>query len=167
MQINDLHEIRLLSLQDAFDASGLVLASFEQHVAADWEPEARSTFAAECSPEHLRELIENATYAMGAFVGPDMAGVSLMPRPSLLKVFFIHPKFVRTGIGRSLWEATRRQVEAATPQVQTVELNASPYAVPFYRSVGFVPISREYSRCGWRATRMACWLPARSMGAEL
>ena len=46
-------------------------------------------------------------------------------------------------------------------------LNATPYAIPFYKSVGFAPISSEFERDGQRAVRMACWLPARALGAEL
>ena len=48
-----------------------------------------------------------------------------------------------------------------------MELNSTPYAIEFYRALGFVPISAEFVRDGARATRMACWLPARALGAEL
>jgi Acetyltransferase (GNAT) domain len=51
--------------------------------------------------------------------------------------------------------------------VKTVELNSTPRAVEFYLALGFVPISAEFARGGARATRMACWLPARALGAEL
>lgn len=160
-------EIRPLAIGDADEASQLVIRSFERFIAPDWTSEAHAGFIAECDADHLREAIRTATCALGAFVGGEMAGVSLMPRPSLLKVFFVHPAFVRSGVGRALWEATRRQLEADGPQAPTVELNASPYAVAFYRSVGFVPISREYVHQGCRVTRMACWLPARALGVEI
>jgi predicted GNAT family N-acyltransferase len=77
----------------------------------------------------------------------------------------------RTGgkvrIGQALWESARAHIEAGFPEVDTVELNATRYAVHFYESVGFVPISREFEREGRRAIRMACWLPARALGAAV
>ena len=84
---------------------------------------------------------------------------------------------VPTMIGRSFnapvaadWEPAACRVfleEASVPDVKTVELNASPHAGPFYRRVGVPPISAEFVRGGCRATRMACWLPARELGAVI
>jgi ribosomal protein S18 acetylase RimI-like enzyme len=82
-------------------------------------------------------------------------------------MLFVHPQYQRQGAGRSLWETARAHIEAAPPHVTTVELNATTVAVAFYRSLGFVPISSEFERKGARAIRMACWLPARSLGAEI
>jgi hypothetical protein len=39
--------------------------------------------------------------------------------------------------------------------------------VEAYRAMGFVPISGEFEKAGCRATRMACWLPARGLDASL
>ena len=100
--------------------------------------------------------------AAGAFSENEMVGVILMPSPSLLGALFVRPRWLRLGIGRALWEWARAQIETRFPEVNTVELNATSYAVPFYKSVGFVPISAEFERDGQRATRMACWLPARA-----
>jgi predicted GNAT family N-acyltransferase len=81
-------------------------------------------------------------------------------------MLFVEPASLRQGVARALWEHARAYVETHHPEVTTVELNSTPYALQFYRSVGFVPISREFNRGGCRATRMACWLPARSLAAE-
>jgi GNAT superfamily N-acetyltransferase len=86
--------------------------------------------------------------------------------PSVLAMLFVHPQHLRRGIGKQLWEAARSHVESQFPQTKTVELNATRFALPFYLSAGFVPISTEFERKGSRATRMACWLPARALGAE-
>lgn len=105
--------------------------------------------------------------AAGAFSEDGMAGVILMPSPSLLGLLFVRPRRLRSGIGRALWEWVRAQIETRFPETDTIELNSTAYAVPFYKSVGFVPISAEFERDGQRATRMACWLPARALGANL
>lgn len=107
------------------------------------------------------------TFAAAAFSEAGIAGVILMPSPNLLGLLFVRPCWLRLGIGKALWESARAHIEANYPQVQTIELNATAYALSFYRSVGFVPISAEFEREGRRATRMACWLPGRALGAEL
>jgi len=63
--------------------------------------------------------------------------------------------------------AVAKAIRALDPEVKTVELNSTPYATLAYRALGFVPISREFEQAGCRATRMACWLPARGLNAGL
>jgi predicted GNAT family N-acyltransferase len=107
-------------------------------------------------------------FGMKLHIGVDSkVGFILMPKPSLLGMLFVHPSSLRLGIGKQLWEQARAHVEVSFPEVKTVELNSTPYALHFYRSIGFVPISAEFQRGGCRATRMACWLPARALGAAL
>ena len=95
--------------------------------------------------------------------GSQIIGVLVMPRPSLVQLFFVVPGHLRRGIGRTLWEAARTHIEAQHPEVKTVELNATPYAVAAYRALGFFPISEPFRRKGAVATRMACWLPGRAL----
>jgi putative acetyltransferase len=159
-------ELRDLTPADAAAASALVQASFLTLAAADWAPRAQEVFLAESSPEPLAERLKAHAFAAGAFGAGAMVGFALMPEPSLLGMLFVHPDWLRRGIAKALWERARAHVEASFPAVKTIELNATPNAVGFYRSVGFVPLSAEFRLQGCRATRMACWLPARGLGAE-
>lgn len=148
-------------------ASDLVHQSFRELAAAAWEANAREVFLAESSPDRLRDSLQSPAFAAGAFSGRTMVGFLLMRKPASLSMLFVRPGSLRLGIGRQLWEQARSHIEAAFPEVKTVALNSTPYAFAFYRSVGFVPISAEFTVGGCRATRMACWLPARSLGAGL
>jgi GNAT superfamily N-acetyltransferase len=158
---------RAVDPADAEAASQLVHASFTALAAADWEAGAAQFFLDESGPEKLRDKIAGAAHVAAAFEQAAMTGFILLPRPGLLGFLFVHPLHQRRGIARTLWEAARAHVEAAHPTVRTVELNATPNAVKAYRALGFVPISAEFRRGGCRATRMACWLPARALGAEV
>lgn len=158
--------IRLVGEAEAGAASAVVQASFLALAAKDWDGSAQQVFLAESSAEALVERLRVAAYAAGAFEGQQMVGFLLMPNEALLGMLFVDPKWVRQGVGRALWERAREHVEAQFPAIKTVELNATPNALPFYRSIGFVPISEEFTRAGCRTTRMACWLPARALGAE-
>lgn len=152
---------------DAGAAALLVRHSFEELAAADWEPHARAVFLVEASAAALRSAIAGSAYAAVAFDEKQMVGFLVMKGRAVLSLLFVHPSHVRRGIGRMMWERARSELETKVPNARTVELNATPNSVDFYRRLGFVPISREFTTEGCRATRMACWLPARSLGAEL
>ena len=162
------HLLRMLKVSDANIASELAQHSFLELVANDWELEAREDFLSKSTPEALGRALQSPAFAAGALsVHDTMVGFILMPTPSLLGMLFVQPTSLRLGIGKQLWEQARSHIEVSFPDVKTVELNATPYALDFYRSVGFVPISAEFRRGGCRATRMACWLPARALRAEV
>ena len=159
--------VRQVGEGDAAAASHLVQSSFSELAAKDWSPDAMNVFLVDSTPDALRRKIAEATFAGGAFRGTEMLGFVLMPTARILGMLFVHPSALRKGIGRSMWELARAHVESSHPDVRTVELNSTPYAFRFYRSLGFVPLSGEFVRDGCRVTRMACWLPARSLGVEL
>ena len=154
--------LRDASQADAQALSELVHTSFSVLAAADWSESASATFLAESAPPSLAAAIGSSVLALVASFADRPVGFLLMPSPRLLALLFVHPDCLRKGIGTTLWESARSTIEANHPEVQTVELNATPNSVHFYRSLGFVPISKEFQFRGCRATRMACWLPARS-----
>lgn len=159
-------DVRTIQASDSNEASAVIHASFVL-VASYWGPHAREEFLARTSPSSLANELRKSAYAAAAFKADRMLGLILMPNPALLGLLFVHPQGLRQGIGKILWEQARSYLQAEHPSVQTVELNATPNAISFYRSVGFVPISAEFNSSGSRATRMACWLPARGFKAEI
>ena len=143
--------------------AALVQAGFIQHVAPDWEASAQRDFLKDTTAEKLAVPIGEAAFVAVYEHEAQMLGVLFMPRPTLVQLFFVAPGHLRQGIGRALWEAARVHLEEQHPEIKTVELNSSPYAVPAYRALGFFPISEPFLRRGAVATRMACWLPGRSL----
>lgn len=159
-------DIRRVGPGDAERISELVHASFLELAAKDWEPNAVETFLVESSPRSVMAALDAAAYAAAEFLNEKPVGFLLMSEPRVLSMLFVHPRHLRRGIARRLWQAARSFIGADYPDVQTVETNSTPCALPAYRALGFVPISDEFLRGGCRATRMACWLPARGLGAE-
>lgn len=147
----------------ASSISALVHAGFIEHVAPDWESSAQQDFLRDTASEKLTAKISEATFVAVYVDEGQILGVIFMPRPTLVQLFFVAPSRLRSFIGRTLWEAARTHLEARYPEVATVELNSSPYAVAAYKALGFFPISEPFCRRGAAATRMACWLPGRSL----
>lgn len=155
--------IRSASPLDATAISRLVHDSFMGLAAADWHEAAVAVFLEESRPDALAATIASSFLACTAYADEDAVGFALMPRASLLGMLFVAPRHLRQGVARQLWEHARSAVEARAPDVRTVELNATPFALPAYRALGFYPISEAFERRGSVATRMACWLPGRAL----
>ena len=155
--------IRSASPSDASAISQLVQSSFRAFVAPDWEEEAQNSFYSETTPEKLAARLAESTFAAVYQEDAKVIGVILLPRPNLVQLCFVATTHLRRGIGGALWESARTHLETNLPECKTVELNASPYAVEAYKAMGFFPISKQYRRRGWVATRMACWLPGRAL----
>jgi GNAT superfamily N-acetyltransferase len=155
--------LRDASADDASGISELVQASFIEHIARDWDASAQRNSLAETGAEQLALRILEATVCLVCEQSGHLAGVILLPRPTLVQLFFVAPGRLRQGIGRALWTAVRTYLEERHPDVQTVELNSSPFALAAYEALGFFPISKPFKRKGAVATRMACWLPGRAL----
>jgi putative acetyltransferase len=147
--------VRRARPDDAATAAALIHASFLRHVAPDWESHAAVAFLASVSADSLAPRIERAAFAGVAEIGADIVGFILIEKPDAMDMLFVAPDLVGSGIGRTLWDAARIRLEAAYPEARTIELNASPYAEPAYRAMGFHPISARFSHGGCVATRMA------------
>lgn len=155
--------IRDATPEDAPAVSELVHASFRAHVAADWESVAQESLLTDTSTEKLAARIAESVIVLVHEDAGSILGVILLLRPNLVQLCFVAPGYLGQGIGRSLWEAARTRLEERFPEVKTVELNSSPYAVAAYKALGFYPISEPFLRGGAVATRMACWLPGRAL----
>ena len=157
--------VRRAAPSDSELASDLVRSSFRAVSSANWSQAASAQFLEDSSPENMRDRLASAAFAALATASGMTAGFILMSRPTILSMLFVHPDWLRRGVGRTLWEAAREHTEGTHARVTTIELNSTTYALPFYRSLGFMPISGSFEINGARATRMACWLPARALGA--
>jgi GNAT superfamily N-acetyltransferase len=152
--------------EDASVISSVVQACFMEHVAPDWTSSAQQEFLRGTTAEELAAIIAEAALVEVYEEAEQILGVLLLPRPTLVQLFFVAPDRLRRGVGKALWEVARKHLEERFPEVKTVELNSSPYAVPAYKALGFFPISKPFRRRGAVATRMACWLPGRALAEE-
>jgi len=156
-------QLREATAEDATAISALVQAGFIAHIASDWEPSAQRSFLEDTGADRLAPLIAEATVCLVCESRGRLIGVIFLPRPTLVQLFFVATDHLRQGIGKVLWNGARMHLAQHHPEVKTVELNSSPYAINAYRALGFFSISKPFKRKGAVATRMACWLPGRAL----
>ena len=139
------YPVRRLRPEEIPDALALIWNVFLQFEAPEYSAEGIATFRASLEDrERIRRL---AFY--GAFEGKKLVGVLCMRAPQHIAGFFVDAAYHRRGIGRGLFEAMRQDYDR---QVFTV--HSSPYAVGFYRRLGFVPTQGEQVTDGLRYTPM-------------
>jgi GNAT superfamily N-acetyltransferase len=155
--------LRHAKADDASAISELVQAGFIAHIAPDWEPSAQRSFLEDTQADKLAPKVSQAAVCLVCEQGDQVLGVIFLPRPTLVQLLFVAPGHLRKGIARALWQAVRDHLQEKHPEVTTVELNSSPYAVAAYQALGFFPISQPFRRKGAIATRMACWLPGKAL----
>ena len=86
----------------------------------------------------------------GAFLSGRLAGmIAARNGGSHIALFFVDAEYQRRGIGRALLRAVLAQCPS-----DTLTVNASPYAVPVYRRLGFTETDPEQTVNGLRFTPM-------------
>ena len=139
------YPVRRLRAGEIPDALALIWNVFLQFEAPEYSAEGIASFRASLEDE---ERIRNMTF-YGAFDGKKLVGVLCMRAPQHIAGFFVDAAYHRRGIGRTLFETMRQDYDR---QVFTV--HSSPYAVGFYRRLGFVSTQPEQITDGLRYTPM-------------
>lgn len=105
--------------------------------------------------EEFRKALHDADYLAGiayygAFDGGRLIGtVGIRPAQRHICFFFVDGRYHRLGIGTRLFRFVSEQFAG-----EAITLNASPYGLPFYKAVGFVPTDAEQTVNGIRFTPM-------------
>lgn len=98
---------------------------------------------------HNEEYLTGITY-YGAFDGKTLIGeIGIRSKQRHICFFFVKGSYHRKGIGTKLFWQLLRDIPNGT-----VTLNSSPYGLPFYKALGFVPTDNEQTVNGIRFTPM-------------
>jgi GNAT superfamily N-acetyltransferase len=152
--------IRPAALEDAAAISELIGNLTHFYTA---HPNARGAeeFFAMLTPEAIRSYIlaPNYSYFVG-HIGKELVGVSSIRDNKHLFHFFVAKKFHNMGYGKQLWRtAMKDALQKGNPGEFTV--NSSLYALPIYRSFGFLPEDGESELMG------VAYVPMRAVGLRL
>ena len=71
-----------------------------------------------------------------------------------ISLLFVRGQFHHLGIATKLVDVLVDAVASMEPEIRAVTVNASPYAVEFYKKVGFKALKEEQKADGIRFTPM-------------
>ena len=137
---------RRLSEDERQAVLNLAWVVFSEYESPDYSPEGTEEFRKSL---HDEEYLSGLHY-YGAFDGGKLIGeIAIRPDRKHICFFFVDGRYHRRGIGTRMF---RRMLEDYPNE--RITLNSSPYGLPFYKAIGFVPTDEEKTVNGIRFTSM-------------
>ena len=149
--------IRKIFSNEVEEAMELALEVFMQFEAPDYGDAGVDTFK--------RDIVENPTFIddvkkglcpiYAAFDGDKMVAlIGMRSSKTHINLVFTKKEYHRKGIATAIFKFLLNDLLNENPSLNELTLNSSPYGLPFYISLGFIPLSEEQEINGIRFTPM-------------
>ena len=149
--------IRRITGDEVESAMRLALEVFMQFEAPDYPPEGVETFKKDIvkNPEYLEKAKQGVCPIYGAFDGEQIVALmGMRSNKTHINLVFTKKEDHRRGIARAIFRYLLKDVLNENPTLEALTLNSSPYGLPFYLAIGFVPLGEEQEINGIRFTPM-------------
>lgn len=149
--------IKTLDTKHYTAAFDLIWQVFREYVAPDWSQEGSDFFYEHFISEQsdYRKKVEGGDETcFGAYDEDKLVGVITVSNHGNISCAFVLPAHQRKGIGRELFQHACECILNEQTVPFEIRLNSSPYAVPFYRSLGFQSAGEQNNYHGMVSTPM-------------
>lgn len=147
-------EIRSIRQREWEDAMQLAWNTFLIYEAPDYSEEGVKHFKEFVKGKDLKKMFLEGQYrAFGAFEKSLLVGILTVRNRSHISLLFVDAEWHRKGVGTALIQRLF-QFERDEMGVCEVTVNAAPYAIEFYRKMGFSELEEEKLTDGIRYTPM-------------
>ena len=139
-------------LREALD---LVWEVFEKYEAPVYEEMGIKTFRHFIEYGNMVEKVNQGEMIFwGCYLNNYLVGVIALRTGQHISLLFVREKFHRLGVARRLVRVAVSHLLNQEPEIRAVTVNSSPFAVEFYKKIGFVPLGPERTEDGIRFTSM-------------
>lgn len=145
--------IRKITSCEVEAAMRLALEVFMEFEAPDYGPQGVETFKKDIveNPEYIENAKRGLCPIYGAFDGDVLVALmGMRSSKTHINLVFTKKEYHRRGIARAIFAYLLDDLTRETPTLEAITLNSSPYGLPFYLAVGFVPVSEEQQMNGIR-----------------
>jgi len=146
--------IKKVETKELENAFSLIWNTFSEFIAPDYTEEAVVNFRVNfIENEDFKECFKNGNQIMyGAYLKERLVGVISIKENKFVSCFFVDKEHHRNGIATMLFNHMVSKLKQK--HVDKITLNASPYAVPFYRAIGFKDLDEQQEYKGILYTPM-------------
>lgn len=151
-----MYEIKRIKANDVDDALGLALEVFMEFVAPDYKPEGIETFKRFIGDEKLIQGFRSGICPIyAAFDNGKIIGlIGMRENKTHINLAYVKKEYHRKGVATEIFRFLLRDLREENPSLSEITLNSSPYGLPFYLHLGFIPQSEELEEDGIRYTPM-------------
>ncbi len=132
----------------------VVLKVFDEFVGPEFSLEGRRNFKIHASPERIQSGIEKGNTLLVARESGKIRGVLEIRNSSHICQLFVDKEFHGKGIAKNLFKEAKRIRRIADPSITEFTVNASTYAIPVYKKLGFSITEEKLTRDGMVFTPM-------------
>lgn len=148
------YRIRWAKVQDWNPAIDMVWKTFLKFEGEDYSKEGIKNFDFFIHGEELFQLFLRDDYkAMVAVDGDRVIGFASVRDGNFLSLLFVDEEYHRQGVGRALLDHMSTYLKEQKGEA-IMYLTASPYAIDFYKKLGFFTRGQEQIVSGIRITHM-------------
>jgi len=148
---------RLAQESDAEAISALIHRALLPETLPGWMPVAVERLLGDNSAQSLREFLKRAAFSLVCVHADAIVGFITSKLPRLISLVAVDPAFQRAGVGSQLVERLLQHISMEAREVSVVEVSATEYSFPFYRRLGFYPLSEFIDYEGCRFARLGYW----------
>ena len=142
------YQIRFVDPEEWEDAMALAWKTFLEFEGDVYPPEGVRNFEDFITDSALKKMFLRGTYQMmAAYDGEKLIGMISMRNEKHISLLFVDRSYHRRGIGRALVRALAAYVRKEMGHKQ-LTVNASPYGVEFYHSLGFFDLGPQKQQDG-------------------
>ncbi len=151
-----MYDIRKITSGEVDDALALALEVFMEFEAPEYKPEGVNSFKSFIQDEKTISSYKQGLCPMyGAFGDGKLIGlIGMRENKTHINLVFVKKEYHRKGVATAIFRYLLENLLKDFPDLSEITLNSSPYGVPFYLSLGFVPQSEELKKDGIRYTPM-------------
>ena len=151
---NMMYDVRFLDGSEWNEAMEMVYRTFLEFDAPMFSAEGIEHFREYISDSVLKRMFEAGSFqVIAAYSGTKIIGVIALRNDSHISLLFVDSRYHRRGIGRRLVAELSEYVRIKL-KGSFLTVNSSPYAVEFYRRLGFQPLDHSLSENGITYTPM-------------
>lgn len=147
-----MYDIRKVQSGEVDEALRLSLEVFMEFEAPDYKPEGVETFKSFIGEERLIQGFKQEIAPMyAAFDNGKIIGViGMRENRTHINLAFVKKEYHREGVATGIFRFLLQDLRRENPALSEITLNSSPYGLPFYLYLGFIPQSEEIEEDGIR-----------------
>lgn len=152
-----MYHIRKITENEVDEALSLALDVFMEFEAPEYAPEGVEMFRKEIAEDRKPDSDSKKGLCpmYAAFDGEKMIGMARTRKTKThINLLFVRKEYHRRGVATALFRFLLGDILRENPTVKKITVNSSPYGLPFYLRIGFVPLSEEREKDGIRYTPM-------------